>query len=148
MALVTTQPLPVSRASYPNPYGNKLTLVLPQPFLGPLFLNSIVITRASQPSSSITPGAGPTQGGTVLIYVNAANFEALVQQRVLPFKVVLSYDDVTLKVVTLELVRDLAAVTPILVQRLVVVVQTVPPPLGSALLAEADNIEGAPPPAE
>jgi hypothetical protein len=148
MALVTTQPLPVSRASYPNPYGNTLTFVLPQPFLGPLFLNSIVITRVtSQPTSSITRGAGATQGGTALIYLNAADFTALVAQRVLPFKVVLSYDDVTLKVVKLELVRDVSAVTATLVQRLVVTLaQSVP--AASALLVEGDSSGGAHPPAE
>jgi hypothetical protein len=121
-ATVTTQPLPVSRVSYPNNYGNRLTFVLPQPFLGPLFLNSIVITRVddTEVGSSITRGASSTQGGTVLIYVNAANFDALVSQRALPFKVIPSYDDVTLKMVQLELVRDAAHVTPTLVQRLVI----------------------------
>ena len=121
-ATVTTQPLPVSRVSYPNNYGNRLTFVLPQPFLGPLYLNSIVITRVadSEVGSSITRGAGSTQGGTVLIYVNAANFDALVQQRMLPFKVILSFDDVTLRVVQLEVVRDPAAVTATAVQRLVI----------------------------
>jgi hypothetical protein len=121
MALIATQPLPVGRVIYTSSYSNKLTFVLPAPYLEPLFLQTIVITRVtSQPSSSLTPGVAATSGGKALIYLNAADFAALVAQRVLPFKVVLSYDDVTLDVIKLELQRDASSVTASLVQRLVV----------------------------
>jgi hypothetical protein len=120
MALIVTQALPVSRVFYSSSYSNKLTLLL-SPLLGPLFLQTIEFTRVAdnQVASSIT-GGDAARGGKLLLYVNAADFDALVQQRVLPFKVILSYDDVSLRVVQLELVRDPAAVTATAVQRLVI----------------------------
>jgi hypothetical protein len=148
MALIVTQALPVSRVFYSLNYSNKLSLLLSQPLLGPLFIQTIEFTCVAdnQVASSITAG-NAARGGKVLLYVNAANFDPLVEQRVLPFKVVLSYDDLTLKVVKLELVREVAAVTANLVQRLVVnVVPSVLPE--SVILAEGDGTGDAHPPAE
>jgi hypothetical protein len=47
----------------------------------------------------------------------------LVRQRTPSFSVILSYEDVTLRVVQLELVRDPAAVTGTAVQRLVITLE-------------------------
>ena len=121
MALIVTQPLPVSRVIYTSSYSSKLTFVLQAPYLEPLFLQTIAITRVtSQPSSNLTPGVAATSGGKALIYLNAVDFAALVAQRVLPFKVTVGYDDLTLDVIKLELLREASAVTGSLVHRLVV----------------------------
>jgi hypothetical protein len=105
-ATVVTQPLPVSSiiSTYVN--SGMLTFVMASPYVPPLHVATIVITRkASGPTSgTIIPGADTTHGGSVLVSVDPATFTALRAQAMLPFRVVVSYDTLTNKVVQLEIV--------------------------------------------
>jgi hypothetical protein len=141
MAFISTQPLPVSRVIYTSSSSGKLTFILTKP-LAPLFIGTIVITRTTSGalSSSVTPGADAAHPGKVLLYVDESTFADLRAQAVVPFKVTLSYDDVTLDVVQLELVRDVAAVSQDLVDALVVALrQVLPNSPGPALLADSES---------
>jgi hypothetical protein len=123
MMVIVTQALPVSRVFYSASYSNKISFIL-SPLLAPLFTQTIECTRVAdnQVASSITRGDA-SRGGKVVLDLNPANFDALVRQRTPSFSVILSYEDVTLRVVQLELVRDPAAVTGAAVQRLVITLE-------------------------
>lgn len=149
MSFTVTQPMSVTKVITTSIYSNKLTFLVKP--VSPLFVNSIVITRSAdgQFSSDINAGADAAHPGKVQIYLNDSSFTSLHAQAVLPFKVILTYDDLTLDVIQLELVRELAAVSDDLVASLVIALQQVLPNLPNgpapALLAERENGRVNPP---
>src|SRR5882724_4273482 len=135
MALTSTPPLPVKQVIYTSGTSPKLTFIMATPYLAPLFIGTIVITRTTTGhfSSSLTAGTGPTHGGKLLLYVDATTFADIRSQAVVPFSVVLGYDDVTDDVIQIEILRTLAAASQDLADALVAALQQilpnpVPPP--------------------
>jgi len=142
MALTSTQPLPVKQVIYTSGTSPKLTFILATPYVAPLFIGAIVITRTTTGhfSSSITPGIDATHGGKLFLYVDATTFADLRSQAVVPFKVVLSYDAVTNDVVQIDVIRDVTAVSQDVVDALAAALQQIlPNQAPAALQVEGEN---------
>lgn len=89
--------------------GIRLTFYLPQPYIAPLCLGMIIITKkTSGPAlvGSVAPGDS-TRFGRVYLDMNEEAFNNTQTQAVIPFKVIISYDSLTLEVFQMEIIRDL-----------------------------------------
>jgi hypothetical protein len=135
MALISTQALPVKQVIFTSSGSGKLTFILNTPYLASLFLGTIVLTRVTSGpaiSGTIIRGTDATHGGKALLYVDATTFDSAHGQ-VLPFKIVLGYDDVTFDVVQLDFIHDVAHASQASVDAVLEAVQALlPPPTASA----------------
>jgi hypothetical protein len=106
MALTSTSPLPVATVIPDTTNSGMLTFILATPPITPLFLGDIQITRRlSGPNvtGKIAPGT-PTHAGSAFVDMNPATYASTLAKAVLPFRVILTYDDVTKVVSNLEIV--------------------------------------------
>jgi hypothetical protein len=106
MALTSTSPLPVATVIPDTNNSGMLTFILATPPSTPLFLGEIQITRRlSGPNvtGKIAPGT-PTRAGSAFVDMNPTTYASTLAKAVLPFRVILTYDDVTKVVSNLEIV--------------------------------------------
>ena len=110
MAIISTPALTVASATTsPSGTPNRLTVVLSMPYQAPLFLRTILVTRSSVVQSSIVPGSDATHGGSAQVNQDSTTFDATCAQAVTPCTVVMTYNDVTMKVVSLTFSQSVAA---------------------------------------
>ena len=106
LAIVTTPLMPVRQVINTSSSSGKLTFILTP--ASPLFIGTIVLTKvtsATPISGTLVRGVDATHPSKILLYVNGATFDAA-RSHVLPFKVDLGYDDVTLDVSSTSLTGE------------------------------------------
>jgi hypothetical protein len=109
MPITSTPPLSVRSVGLTVINGITLTFNLSQPFIAPLCLSTILISKkTSGPdiAGKVVPGDN-THTGRVYIDMNEATYTETKLQAVIPFRVIVSYDSLTLQVASLEVLRDL-----------------------------------------
>ena len=139
MALTSSSALTVFKTISSSTTSTKLTFLLTP--VSHLFIGTIVLTRvnsATAISGTMVRGVDATHPSKILLNANGPTFDACHAQ-VLPFKVVIGYDDVTLDIVQLDFIHDQAFASQASVDAVLDAVQALIPPQGPTAAVSRDG---------